>query len=636
MLPMQELTISSESVAQARRTQQPPPRSTLIPVTAYLDGLRGVAAFFVYTYHYFIAIDGQRLRYAYGMKNQSLSSLPLLRLASHSGPAMVAIFFTISGYVLTVGPLRFARRERWDTLLARLSGSMLTRPVRLFLPSLLVTQVSLALALMGLYDHAAANMCPSPDQKECDFYPVRPLTMPSVAEQLFDWTAFVSRELMNPWDWSSGLRPKSAYGLHLWTIGAEFRCSMMLFAFLAALLPCGRPLVRAGVWLFLIGFCALWQRWDMVAFLAGLGLAVADADENEGEEQQQQQLGHAGDRRREEVQTTARRLIPCTLLLVSLMLCSYPDRGGIEAWGFGLLSHVSQDRHMWHTLGAPMMLCHYGEPSSPLDEEAAAAAYSTSSSLLAAHHVGLRNASKRSEKVSWLIYLRELNFGSKDMVYVTLIVAIILVFSAIESGYIDRKSGRLTYTPVREAVRWTSSKFHAGLNDTTIYRGDPRPELDDAWDELLSAINIRVRDDWFKKMGRNESTAVRINDGKGGYAGMIDRMIRIGFTVDLYPDYAPMLKSQTGELIPMHIDHCIDELRQAIMCRADVTVLTSDWVDWHTKPWLNFNVHHECVDWDSIFRWSKDNWFDIKKANMVHPHFGAIDWSKSPGPHKDD
>ncbi|KAI8243124.1 Oxidase ustYa [Colletotrichum sp. SAR 10_96] len=117
-------------------------------------------------------------------------------------------------------------------------------------------------------------------------------------------------------------------------------------------------------------------------------------------------------------------------------------------------------------------------------------------------------------------------------------------------------------------------------------------------------------------MGRDASKAVKINDGKGGYAGMLDifhhlhclRMIRIGYTLDLYPAYQPMLSSQMGELVPMHIDHCIDELRQAVMCRADVTVLTSDWIDWHPKPWLNFNVEHECVNWDKVFQWSKEHW----------------------------
>ncbi|TDZ18860.1 hypothetical protein Cob_v008304 [Colletotrichum orbiculare MAFF 240422] len=257
-----------------------PPRQTrpkpagLRPATSYLDGLRGIAALLVYTYHYSMALDGKRLRYGYGSHNFSLLSLPVLRLV-HSGPAMVAIFFTISGYVLSVGPLRHARQRRWDRLLTHLSGAMLTRPVRLLVPSVCLTVASLLLAWFGCYERAARQMCPP--SADCDFYPIAPPRFTSARAQTVDWFGFVVRDLANPWAWDSGLRPASAYGLHLWTVAAELRCSMTLFAVLAALLPCERRRTRAGLWLAMVVFCALWQRWDMVAFLTGLGLAVGDA-----------------------------------------------------------------------------------------------------------------------------------------------------------------------------------------------------------------------------------------------------------------------------------------------------------------------------------------------------------------------
>ncbi|KAL3293733.1 tat pathway signal sequence [Colletotrichum asianum] len=283
----------------------------------------------------------------------------------------------------------------------------------------------------------------------------------------------------------------------------------------------------------------------------------------------------------------------------------------------------------------------HGLPFSPIDEEQAASSYSTTSSLLAEDATEKLKLTNRRHRWEQGNLFRWLDFGTKDVVYIGLIAAIVILFASAEDRYVSSRCGGLTYTPAKEAVVLEKAKFHAGLNDTTRFRGDPRPELEDAWDELLSAINIRVDDDELTKMGRDASTAVKINDGEGGYAGMLDifhhlhclRMIRIGYTLDLYPTYQPMLSSQMGELVPMHIDHCIDELRQAVMCRADVTVLTSDWIDWHPKPWLNFNVEHECVNWDNVFQWSKEHWYDIKKANLVHPHFGPVDWSTSPGPH---
>ncbi|KZL81767.1 acyltransferase [Colletotrichum incanum] len=359
-----------DAPAQLRPVQLRPANPR--PATSYLDGLRGIAALFVYTYHFSMALEGKRLRHGYGPHNSSLLSLPVLRLVRHSGPAMVSIFFAISGYVLSVGPLRHARRRQWDKLLAYISGAVLTRPIRLFLPSILLTVASLVLACLGYYELSAREMCPPPSppsssySQECDFYPVTPPHLASVRDQVADWFGFVVRDLANPWDWEAGLRPASAYGLHLWTVGAELRCSMALFAVLATLLPCPQFLVRAGLWLALLVFCALWQRWDMVAFLAGLGLAVGDADENDNDTQQDDggllesgtsQNDHVPGRSGASLTATAiRRLIPNVSLLASLWLCSYPDVGGHEAWGFRLLASISSDRKLWHTSGAALML----------------------------------------------------------------------------------------------------------------------------------------------------------------------------------------------------------------------------------------------------------------------------------------
>ncbi|KAK2074804.1 hypothetical protein P8C59_008982 [Phyllachora maydis] len=102
------------------------------------------------------------------------------------------------------------------------------------------------------------------------------------------------------------------------------------------------------------------------------------------------------------------------------------------------------------------------------------------------------------------------------------IVAVITVFAAAQDSYIGRQCGRLIYTPAQDAMVWHKTTFHAGLNDTTRYTWVPSSEVEGAWDEILSAINVRVDKDWFTRMVRNTSRAVQINDGKGGYAGMLD------------------------------------------------------------------------------------------------------------------
>ena len=40
------------------------------------------------------------------------------------------------------------------------------------------------------------------------------------------------------------------------------------------------------------------------------------------------------------------------------------------------------------------------------------------------------------------------------------------------------------------------------------------------------------------------------------------------------------------------------------MCNADVTLMTFEWIPNFEKPWANFNVEHQCVDWNTIFDWA--------------------------------
>lgn len=43
------------------------------------------------------------------------------------------------------------------------------------------------------------------------------------------------------------------------------------------------------------------------------------------------------------------------------------------------------------------------------------------------------------------------------------------------------------------------------------------------------------------------------------------------------------------------------------MCQADISLVTWQWVDRQELPFANFNVKHECRNWDSILEWTKNH-----------------------------
>ena len=52
---------------------------------------------------------------------------------------------------------------------------------------------------------------------------------------------------------------------------------------------------------------------------------------------------------------------------------------------------------------------------------------------------------------------------------------------------------------------------------------------------------------------------------------------------------------------PWHTRHCIDFLRQALMCHADTTI---EYVVPNLHGIVGFGVEHQCKSWDQLRRWT--------------------------------
>ena len=72
-------------------------------------------------------------------------------------------------------------------------------------------------------------------------------------------------------------------------------------------------------------------------------------------------------------------------------------------------------------------------------------------------------------------------------------------------------------------------------------------------------------------------------------------------------------------------DHCVDDLRQALMCHADTSVVTFDWKPQYRRPWPNFSIDHTCVNWEALDNWASARSFSAyDQKSLVHPEFGRV------------
>ncbi|KAJ6142743.1 hypothetical protein N7471_002196 [Penicillium samsonianum] len=135
------------------------------------------------------------------------------------------------------------------------------------------------------------------------------------------------------------------------------------------------------------------------------------------------------------------------------------------------------------------------------------------------------------------------------------------------------------------------------------YVGSPSPEIDKAWDELLygQIVNLpesQVPDVKDRTFFRTEYQAYETGLDSVHQLHCINQM-RKAYSPEYYPN---LDLSPHGTKI--HIDHCLDYLRQSIQCGADMTPVVLYYEPAINMSLPNFEQVHTCRNWDKLHAWS--------------------------------
>jgi len=241
--------------------QRRKPLTRRLGSTAWLDGLRGCAAFSVCLVHLTVYTHAG-LEQCYGSElpgdqktlNTSPIVLPFIRLPFLGGHFAVMLFFTISGYVVPRRMLQCLHEGHRDDFLAAAQSSVIRRPVRLYLPVVLST------FLLASAWHILGIQTPWPEHQG------------NIVAELWNW---IKEMLVFLYFFRVGLLYTN-YNFHTWTIPVEFRGSMFLVVWLFALHTIKtrtRVLLTLGMTLYLaLGTPGAWYA----SFFAGMLMSELD------------------------------------------------------------------------------------------------------------------------------------------------------------------------------------------------------------------------------------------------------------------------------------------------------------------------------------------------------------------------
>ncbi|KAH6678791.1 acyltransferase family-domain-containing protein [Plectosphaerella plurivora] len=301
--------------------------------TAYLDGLRGVAALIVYIFHgVYLWFPGLNNGFGQDEENRYLFQLTILRTL-HCGPASVAVFFVISGFVLTIGPLaKIHRRTKNNDVLAAMAGTSFRRPFRLFLPIVASTLINGVFIYNRLFIINGSG-------KILD-------SEPTIALQLADWWGNMVY-LLDRFRHIKGRETIKGhrYDGHTWTIPVEMKGSLLVMMLLLIFAKAKRWLHAVGAlgityWLFISGDV------DQPLFVVGMLLAelsivappntnAEEGDDCSLDEGASQRHVSLGSRRWVRLM---RHLSALFLFFFSLHLLSFPGGESENAPGFRFLT----------------------------------------------------------------------------------------------------------------------------------------------------------------------------------------------------------------------------------------------------------------------------------------------------------
>ncbi|KAK5193001.1 hypothetical protein LTR99_010630 [Exophiala xenobiotica] len=213
--------------------------------TSYLDALRGYAAFLVYIYH------------CWDLPESPIFQFHFLRVPWIGGAGMVAIFFVISGYVLSFRIVKLIRNEESAKLLDTLASSIFRRFLRLYLATGFATFVSACFVYVGW------------------FVPYEDLRQHTVLAQLSNWFGdFIHTS--NPFaDIQGWIHPKvffTRYLAQMWTIPVEYRGSIVIFIFCTAACKLTTRARLVLLWI-VIFFSYYWRVAYVVEFMFGVFIA---------------------------------------------------------------------------------------------------------------------------------------------------------------------------------------------------------------------------------------------------------------------------------------------------------------------------------------------------------------------------
>ncbi|PMD40559.1 hypothetical protein L207DRAFT_544008 [Hyaloscypha variabilis F] len=176
------------------------------------------------------------------------------------------------------------------------------------------------------------------------------------------------------------------------------------------------------------------------------------------------------------------------------------------------------------------------------------------------------------------------------------------------------------YSPILDDVplAYTPTQFNGSLLKENIFRQPASPEVDAAWGTL--GVNYRpliIPSSLAQKSGLAPDQ-VKINQKYGGgYPANVEglhhlhclNLLRqsLWYNYEYYHNLGEGAFKNEEYIVKFHASHCLDIVRQQLMCTVDVEVLGQVWIHpEEPEAYVDFNTKHMCRDFEAVRSWAEE------------------------------
>ncbi|TRM64878.1 hypothetical protein BD626DRAFT_490213 [Schizophyllum amplum] len=172
----------------------------------------------------------------------------------------------------------------------------------------------------------------------------------------------------------------------------------------------------------------------------------------------------------------------------------------------------------------------------------------------------------------------------------------------------QRQDGaQFLYSPAQDVLEDELVVFRAGSEHKTPYQA-LTDEADEMWLDLYSpSIFMMPREEAVRLPNRTHPVTKDAPDGY--YLGHLDVFHQLHclnyLRMSISPErYKPLIRQDMLEY--EHLSHCVDSIRQSLMCSSDISVNVWQWSEHYQGVAGRVNVAHSCRNFDKIKDWVRE------------------------------